>query len=242
MDVLVDYYNLSQRQRHEGIVHVVDRIVSAIIPDPMRTDERRIDLRLYGGWYEGQTRTKDAQDIVATLHEHYPMKLGSRTDRRSITLNVELAYSIKWDPAHHLWYTLRPRTGLRRIDLMDPSSLIGCRLADRCPLRPGYEFLTHGTCPEQSCEVTSQQAMKRREQKLVDTMLAADVFFNAYDKEQRIAVVSSDDDLWPAIRTALQLGVEVIHVHTVKGHSTRLSYLHEASSGYVQISLAEGTE
>lgn len=240
MDVLVDYYNLSQHQRRKGIVHVVDLMVSTIVPDHVRTDERRIDLRLYGGWYEGQTRTRDAETIVATLHGHYPTMLGDRTDRRTITVNVELAYSMKCDPANHLWHTLRPRTGPRGIEFPDPSS-VGCRLADRCPLRPGYEFLAFGACPEQECEVTSQQAMKRREQKLVDTMLAADVFFNAYSNERRIAVVSSDDDLWPAIRTALQLGVEVIHVHTLKGHSTRPSCTREASAGYVQINLAEGT-
>lgn len=240
MDVLVDYYNLTRDQRRKGVVHVADLMVSTLVPDHVRTGERRIDLRLYGGWYEGKTPTRDAETIVAALREHYPTMLGDRTARRTITVNVDLAYSMKWDPANHLWYTLRQRPPLREIEFPDPSS-VGCRLADRCPLLPGYEFLTLGVCPEQGCEVTLRQAMKRREQKLVDTMMAADLFFNAYWRERRIAVVSSDDDLWPAIRTALQLGVEVIHVHTLKDHSTRSSYIREASAGYVQIHLAEGT-
>lgn len=239
MDVLVDYYNLPQHQRRKGVVHVVDRMVSAIVPDHVGTGEGRIDLRLYGGWYEGQTRTRDAETIVAALREHYPTMLGDRTRQRKITVNVDLAYSMKCDPANHLWYTLRPRTSLRGIEFPNPSS-VGCRLADRCPLRPGYEFLALGVCPDQGCEVMVPQAMKRREQKLVDTMLAADVFFNAYRRERRIAVVSSDDDLWPAIRTALQLGVEVIHVHTLKGYSTKPSYIREAGAGYVQVHLSEG--
>ncbi len=239
MDVLVDYYNLSQKQRQKGIVHVVDRIVSTIVPDHVRA-EGRIDLRLYGGWYEDQTPTSDAQTLDTVLHRHYPTTLRGSSDRKSIIVNVELAYSLKCDPAHHLWYTLRRRTARRGIEFADPSS-VGCRLADRCPLRPGYNFLIRGSCPERNCEVTSQLMISRREQKLVDTMMAADVFFNAYSNERRIAVVSSDDDLWPAIRTALQFGLDVIHLHTLRGHVTPPDYMREPSFGYLQINLSEGT-
>ena len=73
-------------------------------------------------------------------------------------------------------------------------------------------------------------------------MLAADVFFNVHERVQRIAVVSSDDDVWPAISTALQFGVNVVHVHTEKGRTTKPVYLHVGGAQYVQIESSGDSE
>ena len=70
-------------------------------------------------------------------------------------------------------------------------------------------------------------------------MLASDVFFNVHERVPRIAVVSSDDDLWPAISTALQFGVDVVHVHTEKGRTTKTDYLYGGGAQYVQVNLQE---
>ena len=239
MDVLVDYYNLSQQHRRRGIVHVVDRIISVIVHDLLLATERRIDVRLYGGWYEDRIPTKDAQTIAATLSSHFPKMILSRHDRKRVIVNAELAYSLKCDPEHHLWYTLRPRIPPRNLVFVDPATA-GCGHIDRCPLRPGYEFFVTGRCPEQDCVVRPPLVIRRREQKLVDTMLAADVLFNTRSDERRIAVVSSDDDLWPVIRMALQCGLYVVHVHTERGRITRAEYVHGKQAGYVQINIQEG--
>ena len=239
MDVLVDYYNLSQRLRRDSIISVVDRITSALVPLYLPSDERRIDIRLYGGWYDDQTPTRDAQSISKTLRGHFPSLIYAAPEKRSIVVNADLAYSIKSDPAHHLWYTLRSKAAPRGIDFLDPAS-VGCAFPDRCPLRPGYDFFVRGDCIEDSCEVEAPLVVRRREQKLVDAMMAADVFFNAHLHEPKVAVVTSDDDLWPAIRTALQIGMSIVHVHTEKGRSTKAHYVHGDSSGYIQINLLEG--
>ena len=246
MDVLVDYYNLSQRHRqrarqhgHRRIVDVViDRIVSAIVPEHVDSGDERIDLRLYGGWYEDEAPTRDAQEIDAALTANYPTAIPGAPGRR-IVLDVQLAYSLKCDPEHHLFYTLRSKAAPRGIEFLDPTAL-GCTLPDRCPLRPGYDFFVRGRCPEHSCTVSEHLVVRRREQKLVDTMLAADVFFNVHTRMPRIAVVSSDDDLWPAIRTALQLEVDVVHIHTERRYATRAEYLHGGGARYVQLNLQEG--
>ena len=240
MDVLIDYYNLSQQHRRMGIVHVVDRIVSAIVPDHITDGDSRIELRLYGGWYEGQKLTRSAEAISATLIDSYPMTVSSGVGQRSIIVRVELARSMKCDPAHHLWYTLRPKAAPRGIEFVSPAEA-GCGVVDRCPIRPGYDFFVRGHCPEPACEVTRPLVIRRREQKLVDTMLAADVFFNAHFDARRIAVVSSDDDLWPAIRTALHFGLAVVHVHTEESYETKQQYLPTERAGYTQINLHNGT-
>ena len=73
-------------------------------------------------------------------------------------------------------------------------------------------------------------------------MLAADALFHTHSEDRQIAVVSSDDDLWPAIRMALQFGLYVVHVHTEEGHITRDEYVREKQSGYVQLNLQEGAD
>lgn len=247
MDVLIDYYNLPQQlrqrarqEKHERIVDVViDRLVSAIVPKHIETGDERIDLRLYGGWYEDQTPTRDAQEIHAALSANYPTAVSGASGRR-IVLDAQLAYSVKCDPNHHLFYTLRSKAAPRGIEFLNPSAL-GCVLPERCPLRPGYDFFVRGRCPEHTCTVSGHLVIRRREQKLADTMLAADVFFNVYTRMPRITVVSSDDDLWPAIRTALQLEVAVVHIHTERGYTTKPQYLHGDGAEYIQLNLQEGT-
>ena len=56
--------------------------------------------------------------------------------------------------------------------------------------------------------------LSRREQKLVDTMIVADLIHLASRGETPIGLVSSDDDMWPGILSALNIGASVIHVHT----------------------------
>ena len=239
MDVLVDYYNLSPRQRRKGVVHVIDQIIAKIFPDYVSANERRIDIRLYGGWYEEQMPTTDAQTISTTLSRHYPAVIRKDPNHTHVAVSAELAYSLKCDPERHLWYTLRSKTAPRGIEFVDPAAA-GCRHVDLCPLRPGYDFFVNGRCPERDCEITSRLVIRRREQKLVDAMLAADVFYCSRSDVRQIAVVSSDDDILPAIIMAMQCGLYVVHVHTKERHTTRRSYVHGKGHGYVQLNLREG--
>jgi uncharacterized LabA/DUF88 family protein len=77
----------------------------------------------------------------------------------------------------------------------------------------------------------------RTEQKLVDTMIAADLFALHLQSSRRIAVVTSDDDLWPPIKLLLQLGVQVFHIHTIPGRRTPQFYCRNAGTDYIQLEL-----
>lgn len=91
MDIFVDYYNVSFKHRRSGLVDVVDRIVSAVVPDYLDSDDKRVDLRLYGGWYEGRKPTRDAQHLSQSVTENYPSSI--RSNSHFVIVNVELAYS-----------------------------------------------------------------------------------------------------------------------------------------------------
>ena len=77
-----------------------------------------------------------------------------------------------------------------------------------------HEFFSIGKCPDNTCTRTIDQLLTRSEQKLVDTMLVSDLIHLAYLGESSLAVVSSDDDLWPGMLMAMSHGVDVVHVCT----------------------------
>ena len=49
--------------------------------------------------------------------------------------------------------------------------------------------------------------------KLVDTMITADMI-NIAINENELSIISSDDDFWPGIMTALHIGAKVFHILT----------------------------
>jgi hypothetical protein len=62
--------------------------------------------------------------------------------------------------------------------------------------------------------------LTRPQQKLVDTMITVDAIYLAQSDPHLLCIVSSDDDLWPAIRTTVLLGRPTIHLHTKAGRRT----------------------
>lgn len=73
-------------------------------------------------------------------------------------------------------------------------------------------------CPRKGCFIHPSDLVYKPSQKLVDTMLTADLIHYASTGTKRLAIVSSDDDLWPGIASACQLGSTVIHIHTFARH------------------------
>jgi hypothetical protein len=49
--------------------------------------------------------------------------------------------------------------------------------------------------------------------------------------------VTSDDDIWPAVRAMLLEGGELVHIHTLSGRTTPHHYAAGSGPHYVQASL-----
>jgi len=77
----------------------------------------------------------------------------------------------------------------------------------------------------------------RDEQKLVDTMMVADLIYYARDQNQVLAVVTSDDDIWAGIKSVLLSGSSLFHIHTRPGRKTPHTYSKGAGANYTEISL-----
>ena len=228
MNVLVDYDNVRQHHRTKGLVYVAERVlqaVSAVHPTLLR----RLRIRLYGGWYEGLVLSRRAQDLAAELLVEFPRVIFAAGT--PVRTEMELAYSLEIDPSRHLWHTYRLH-GLTDLASHPPAS-VGCSRT-ACALSNMYLLLSTGICPEPGCTLEPRDLLFRRQQKLVDTMLTADLIFFAQSDPQPVCIVSSDDDFWPAVRTALVHGKIVIHVHTLPGHSTPPHYSAGTGPNYIQ--------
>jgi len=80
--------------------------------------------------------------------------------------------------------------------------------------------------------------LMRNEQKLVDTMIAADLFYLFLRTASAVAVVSSDDDYLPIIRMLVREGMTVFHVLTRPVHQSIALYLSNLDNNkYVQLQM-----
>jgi hypothetical protein len=233
--VIVDYDNIEQIDRHRGLLYLVEKIVHAAVSSSVNIPNRVV-FRLYGGWYEGQNLSRLAQWLTAEAQSQFPTSLGNTPTRKfRIIASVALAYSLAVEPAKPLWDTFRIHGTPRNLRCHHPSNA-GCGLTN-CPGVSLYEFITAGHCPQQGCTVSLRDILHRSEQKLVDTMIAADMIHYSMIGESVLCVVSGDDDLWPGIRVALLRGTNVIHVHPNATRQSQSSYSSTAGSNYVKVNL-----
>jgi len=221
LHILIDYDNVDPMLRRNGIDHVLHRILDVAASALGDAMPGRTLMLLYGGWYEGDRLTRKAQDIVAN-----PRYFASPVPRcptgfpaeRAVRVQAQLARTLlsksgdmDSEPFTH---TMRTR----------PVSTIGLRTvfpdharcdADPCFLTWLGNFFRTGTCQVSPRRPDISKCALRDEKKLVDVMLATDLLFLAQSARVTAAVlVSSDDDLWPAIQQATSHLQTLVHIHT----------------------------
>ena len=223
--VLVDYYNLPNRLTGGGPSGLWNRLRPAITR-VLGQHESSISLRLYGGWYDEKGLTRDGDRFARDIGQGFPLAIRHRWGLQRI--NCEIVSSLLINPNHLFPATVRTRSGLKRgISARRPRN---CNNPNRCSISEVSAWL-RGQCPEHACPVTSDNVFRRREQKLVDSLISCDLITIAHNSPQSPALlVTEDDDLVPAMLLALHLGGLVYHVRTVVG---RRSY-------YEQILLRSG--
>ena len=106
-----------------------------------------------------------------------------------------------------------------------------------CVLAALPDFINNETCPQVGCSVTRRMLLRGAgEQKLVDTMLVADLIYLSRIGEASVGIVSSDDDVWPGIISALVAGTRVLHVLT--GNPTSpIGYTDGLPGYYIKLSM-----
>lgn len=220
LNILVDFDNVDPLARKKGVDPILHSALDAAAKVLGKAMPRRVTIRLYGGWYDGLSPTRKAQDLVRSRYFISPIPRCPTgfpsTD--AVCVKAELARTLlscagNREPANFT-HTFRTR----------PVSTIGFRTRfpdhSRCDAQPCFltdlgNFFKTGECPVSCNHQNIAACVLRDEQKLVDVMLATDLLYLAQAPNVSVAVlVSSDDDLWPAILQAT-LGLQkLVHVHT----------------------------
>jgi uncharacterized LabA/DUF88 family protein len=242
MYVLVDFNNISRslgRRNGKFIVEAIAEKVCALTNE----HPHRMRFRLYGGWYEETTPSRRAQELAAELEGEFPLlfrpaEIGTEK-QKPVRLQASLAYAMLVDPQHHLLHTVREEKTYKSVRVNSPKTS-GCQ-RDDCHLLGINALFSKGRCPHADCSLVAEDILsEKRQQKLVDTMLTADLLhLNGQDTAETVVLVSSDDDFVPAIRQSLLSGMRVIHVHTGPRSATPTHYLSSDLTDYLQTSLEE---
>lgn len=237
MQVVIDYNNIPPLTRSRGLRYIAEQIARCLGPSAVGK-YRRLQLRFYDGWYQLQTLTHLAQTISAEMQQSFPLMVtlpSSGTNVRAVVV-AEMAFSLHCDPHVHIWHTFRQRIGQANVMCKLPPTA-GC-VANPCTLASLPSFFSQHRCPGVNCTLTTEDLIVRDEQKLVDTMMVADLLSLHLTSTEELVIVSSDDDLWPAMRLLLHRGHTLYHIHTNPVRSTPPFYLTRVSpSNYIQLHL-----
>lgn len=211
--ILVDYDNLLPTQKASGLLDVTIRVLMQL-PKGRVAQRGSCDLRLYGGWYEGSSMTKLAQELAIALQADFPAIVRVPTEdggQSAITVSAALAMSMIEEPSHHLLNTFRKKGKPNNVRVQKQGD-VGCTNTS-CILPMVKKMLASGSCPLASCTVSAQDLLYRNEQKTVDTMLTCDLIYAHHQGLDSVVLVSGDDDFIPPVRTLLLRGASITRVH-----------------------------
>jgi len=211
--VFIDYDNLQDGHKTSGMLDVITK---ALLRTPIVSKDTRgtCDVRIYGGWYEGPTMTKLAQDVFVAIQGEFPaiVRLPSvGSGIIALTATAELAVAMMEEPSHHLFDTYRKKGRPGNLRVQKPED-VGCTNTS-CPLPLAKKLLKTGGCPIHTCSVTADDLVYRHEQKIVDTMLACDMIYAPKLDYEHLILLSGDDDFLPPLRTVLLRGTPVARFH-----------------------------
>ncbi len=235
MVIIVDYDNLPTGLRSKGPRTIAERLCERLLP-LMSPDVENIILKLYGGWYLESGLTQSAQQLHSAIYDDFPFfcTLPSLSFKR-LLVTASLSHSLEINPKQTLPNTYRQRSRKRRGRWDTPTS-VGC--TDQvCPLSNVIDRLQKDVCWADGCSVKpSDLVSPEPEQKMVDTMMVADIIYIANRGDETVAVVTSDDDVWPGIISAMITGTTVLHVQP-KPSSRAWPYSREGEERYISVPL-----
>lgn len=239
--VLVDYDNVDRSHTVAGPVGLAKMLVS-LLPNAIVARHQGVTVRLYGGWRANGTLTYFAQNLVPDIHLQSPTVVA--ISNSGVSQNVRLTVELAQGPigsSTSLEQTYVKNRGLRnfrsrsgpRPECANPSS---------CGLQM-FSGLTHATqCGNHGCNSKLADVFVRDEQKMVDTLIVADMAHQVFAaKATDVVVVSSDTDMWPGVLLALRAGCAVTHIHTKRGLRTQQHLMNtlggQLSRNYQQLSV-----
>ncbi len=177
--MLIDFDNVEPNLKSAGAVGLAKTLIP-VIPSSVLDRHNSIQARLYGGWRNQGTLTTSAQRLVPDIRVGSPTVVGNPNPGQNnpLRLKVELADG-PMGCVTPLQETLVRDRGLRKFrtrslpwsNCVDPSA--NCGLSQ-------YYSLSHVTsCSTMGCSCRVDDILVRDEQKMVDTLIVADIAHQA---------------------------------------------------------------
>jgi hypothetical protein len=223
MYILIDYDNLPPLLKANGPRAIADHLQSRLITSfpSYFPGDIRFDVRFYGGWHARQALTPRGSRLLMEVQQYFPFVIRDVPNSRVLTINAFVAEGMISLPQQILPHTYRQRPENPRSSSVKNKRALNC-LHNGCPADALASLFDTGACPVSSCSRSIGDLITKSEQKLVDTMLVADTIHLASVSERKIILVSSDDDMWPGMLSAMQLGATIFHVTTLPQSNARL--------------------
>lgn len=237
--LLVDFDNLNKNTVGSTLSDIISYLISRATTYFQSDDIascHRVQIRLYGGWYEDQLLTRRAQELTADIPLSPEIYSFRHQDNEYYWhIMIELAVSLISIPSVPFMHTYRKRQTLNGIRVTDPIS-VGCD-PSKCRVQGIKKLVEKNHCPD--CGTPANKILWRNEQKLVDVMLATDLMTLAMTPDVLICVVSSDEDFWPALFHVSCNGQRIYHMHGEPGRRLNSLYICHAHSTYLEIPLEQ---
>lgn len=161
----------------------------------------RIEIRIYGGWYQQGALTDKASTaftLLSGIDCTIPLENNGRWVRWGME-NVISAYG-----TNHFWNnTYRQKSGLPRIIVKTDAQRESCGIdKNHCPVEI-VKKISKGAekiCQVEGCALKAGDIFQTFGQKMIDTLMACDILTIAEEPEtDAIAVMTDDVDILPAL-------------------------------------------
>lgn len=203
---LIDFDNASQISkigrsiRPPDLIQLTKLIIGEILKVIRLNNYKpfEINVRFYSGWHDAQTnRMTDNFIMLSSILRNEPRRISG------FRINYKIADSILISPENPFVNTVRVRNLRPNLHIEYPNNCIDHA---NCSLNNVKYWIKNG-CPNSSCLVKSNEVFSVREQKTVDISIACDLIYLAQQSsEDRILLVSDDDDFMPALISASSYG------------------------------------
>lgn len=241
LSILVDYDNVDKAHLRAGPINLA-KLLSSLIPVDVLSRHSAIDVRLYGGWRSKSNLTRAAQQLVPDIGANSPAVVSYQNGATTVTLRVTVALALKpIGGLVSLDETLVKDRGIRKFRAT-ATPWSSCSDRAECGFSNFFNVNYSTRCATAGCGVSMGDIFVRDEQKMVDTLLVADIAHLALSaKSTDIVLVSSDVDMWPGVLLALGSGCSVVHIHTKRDWRTQRHLINTlpplANRKYTQLSV-----
>lgn len=199
--VVIDFDNIPQAKLSLGLECFCENFIDRVECNLEKFN--RLVFRLYGGWFLDINLSFSAQCMLKENSLILNVPILYRVNGKKIVYTIEMAYSLLSEPLKLLHSTYREKGYPRGLTMKDPRT--SCQANPPCVTCNMLRFYSYFNNNDKTfCRQSRKQLFYKKEQKMVDSMMVADILYLSYEALQDVVyVASSDDDVLPGIVTAL---------------------------------------